>query len=200
VDCLLKEFVQGEGGFMQLKEPRLKPLAESEWSDEQEKLLSYYRRKSGKIYNIFLTMGRHPEMMKKWQVFSDYILNESTLPGREREILILRIGWLCRSEYEFGQHTRIGIKAGLSTEEILRITKDPEAAEWSPFDKALLSAVDELHSHAFISDATWDILSKKYTEQQMIDLVMTVGTYNLVSMFLNTLGVQPDPKLVGFPV
>ena len=184
---------------MRLKEPRLKPLAESEWSEEQRKILSYYRRKSGKIYNIFLTMARHPKMMKKWQPFVEYILEESTLPARERELLILRIGWLCRSEYEFGQHTRIGEKAGLSFEEIINITKGSEAPGWDLFEAALLRAVDDLHAEAFISEATWDTLSQKYTEKQMIDVIMTVGAYQLVSMFLNTAGVQRDPKVVGFP-
>jgi alkylhydroperoxidase family enzyme len=184
---------------MRLNEPRLKPLPESEWSEEQRTILNYFRRKSGKIYNIFLTMVRHPVMMKKWQTFADYILNESTLPAREREILILRIGWLCRSEYEFGQHTRIGNKAGLSPEEIVKITEGPKAPGWDPFDAALLQAADELQADAFISEATWNTLLKKYTEKQMIDLVMTVGAYNLVSMFLNTAGVQRDQKVAGFP-
>jgi 4-carboxymuconolactone decarboxylase len=184
---------------MRLKEPRVEPLPESEWTEEQQTILNYYRRKSGKIYNIFLTQARHTELMKKWRTFSDYILNQSTLPEREREMLILRIGWLCRSEYEFGQHTRIGEKAGLTPEEIMGITKGPDAPEWDPFDAALLRAVDELHADAFISDATWDILSKRYDEKQLLDVVMTVGQYNLVSMFLNTCGVQLDPKLVGFP-
>ena len=57
----------------------------------------------------------------------------------------------------------------------------------------------KLHVDAFISDATWNALSKRYDEKQMVDLVLTVGQYTMVSMFLNTCGVQLDPKLVGFP-
>lgn len=184
---------------MRLKEPRVNPLPESEWNEEQKDILEYYRRPSGKVYNIFLTQARHSEMMKKWRPFSGYILNQSTLPARDREMLILRIGWLCQSEYEFGQHTRIGQKAGLTSQEIVNITKGPDAPGWDPFDAGLLRAVDELHADAFISDATWNTLSKRYNEKQMIDLIMTVGNYNMVSMFLNTVGVQLDPKLVGFP-
>ena len=184
---------------MRLKVPRVNPLPESEWNKEQKDILEYYRRPSGKVYNIFLTQARHSEMMKKWRLFSGYILNQSTLPARDREMLILRIGWLCQSEYEFGQHTRIGKKAGLTSQEIVNITKGPDAPGWDPFDAALLRAVDELHADAFISDATWNTLSKRYNEKQMIDLIVTVGNYNMVSMFLNTVGVQLDPKLVGFP-
>jgi 4-carboxymuconolactone decarboxylase len=184
---------------MRLKEPRVKPLPESEWNEEQKEILENYRRPSGKIANIFLTQARHIEVMKKWRVFAGYVLNQSTLPAREREMLILRIGWLCQSEYEFGQHTRIGKQAGLTPQEIVNITKGPDAPGWDPFDAALLRAADELHTDAFISDATWNALSKRYHEKQMIDLIMTVGSYNTVSMFLNTVGVQLDPNLDGFP-
>jgi len=184
---------------MRLKEPRVKPLPESEWTEEQKEFLEYYRRPSGKIYNIFLTQARHLKMAKCWRPFSGYLLDQSALPARDREMLILRIGWLCRSEYEFGQHTRIALKAGLTSQEIVNITKGPDAPGWDPYDAALLRAVDELHADAFITDATWNKLSKRYDEKQMIDLIMTVGNYNIVSMFLNSVGVQRDPKLVGFP-
>ena len=127
------------------------------------------------------------------------MLNKSTLPPRDREILILRIGWLCRSEYEFGQHVVIGRREGLSAEEIERITLGPDAEGWDPFDATLLRAVDELHGDAFLSDATWNELAVRYDTMQLMDLVFTVGQYNLVSMALNTLGVQQDEGFPGFP-
>jgi 4-carboxymuconolactone decarboxylase len=183
---------------VRLKEPRLKPLAQSEWTEEQQKILAPLIR-DGRVYNIFSTMARHPKMAEKWLTFGTYILRESTLPARDREILILRIGWLCRSEYEFGQHTRIGEKAGLSPEEVFRIMEGPEAAGWEPFDATLLRAADELHADSFISEDTWKALANRYDEKQLMDAVMTVGQYNLVSMLLNTFGVQPDPGIPGFP-
>jgi 4-carboxymuconolactone decarboxylase len=181
-----------------LKEPRLKPLAQSEWTEEQRKILSHLMRK-GRVLNVFSTMARHPKMAEAWLTFASYILRRSTLPMRDREILILRIGWLCGSEYEFGQHSRIGEKAGLSSEELIRITEGAEAAGWEPFEATLLRAADELHSDAFITEVTWAALAKRYDEKQLMDLVMTVGQYNLVSMLLNTFGVQLDPGFTGFP-
>lgn len=180
------------------KEPRLKPLPQAEWSEEQQKLLAPLRR-DGRIFNIFSTLARNPKMMGRWLVFSNYILRDSTLPPRDREMLILRIGWLCRAEYEFGQHTLIGKRAGLSQEEIVRITEGPEAPGWTSSDAALLQAADELHQDAFISDQTWKTLAEQYEEKQMMDVVMTVGQYNLVSMLLNSFGVQLDEGIPGFP-
>jgi 4-carboxymuconolactone decarboxylase len=193
-----KAITPSSGDPVRLKEPRIKPLPEAEWTEEQQKLLNPLKT-DGRILNIYKTLARHPKMIDKFFTFGGYILRESTLPPREREILILRIGWLCRSEYEFGQHTRVGKSVGLTSDEIYRITEGPEASGWSPFDATLIRAVDELHYNAFISEATWNALAKRYDEKQLMDLVMTVGDYNMVSMFLNTMGVQLEEGTVGFP-
>jgi len=183
---------------VRLKEPRIKPLVESEWTEEQAKILNA-SRVSGKLLNVSLTMAHNPRLLERLNAFTRYVLRESTLPERDREILILRIGWLCRSEYEFGQHTRIGLWVGLSAEDIERITKGPDAPGWTPFETTLLKAVDELHADAFITDGTWKALAEVYNEKQLLDLVMTVGQYNLVSMLLNSTGVQLEAGLAGFP-
>ena len=90
----------------------------------------------------------------------------STLVPWEREILILRIGWLCQAEYEWGQHVWYGGQAGLTDQEMARIKQGPDAEGWSAFDASLVRAVDELHAHAFITDTTWAALTARYTTQQ----------------------------------
>ncbi len=182
---------------MHLTEPRLEPLAEEKWDDETRELLERSRIE-GRIFNIFRTLAAHPKLLKRWLVFGNHILHKSTLPPRERELLILRIGWLCRAEYEWGQHVVIGRRAGLTDDEINRIKEGPDAPGWDEFDAVLLRAVDELHAHAFISDAVWESLAARYDAQQLLDLIFTVGQYNLVSMALNTLGVQLDEGIAGF--
>jgi 4-carboxymuconolactone decarboxylase len=109
--------------------------------------------------------------------------------------VILRIGWLCEAEYEWAQHVRIGKQAGLTDDEVHRIKVGPTAKGWSERDVLLLRATDELHKDGCISDATWRGLSKYYNVQQLIDIVFAVGQYSLVSMALNTLGVQLDAGL-----
>jgi len=113
--------------------------------------------------------------------------------------VILRIGWLCRAEYEFGWHRLAGLRAGLTEDEVRRITEGPDAAGWDAFDATLLRATDELHRDAFITDGTWAALSKRYDTQQLMDLVVTVGQYNLVSMVLNSFDVQLEEGVAGFP-
>jgi alkylhydroperoxidase family enzyme len=182
-----------------LKEPRLAPLEEVKWDEEQTKLLAPYKNEDGNILNVATTLARHPKLFERFMTFAMYILQEQTLPDRDREILILRIGWLCQAKYEFGQHTLSGKSVGLTDEEILRITKGPNESGWSTFDAALIRATDELYNDAIISDETWKILSERYNEKQLIDVIFTVGQYNLVSWALNSMGVQLDKGVPGFP-
>jgi 4-carboxymuconolactone decarboxylase len=182
---------------MRLTKPRLEPLAEEKWDDETREMLERLKV-DGRVFNIFRTLAAHPKLLKKWLVFGNHILNKSTLPPRERELLILRVGWLCRAEYEWGQHVAIGKKAGLTDDEIERVKEGPDAPGWSEFDATLLRAVDDLRAQAFISDAVWDALAATYDTPQLLDLIFTVGQYNLVSMALNTLGVRLDEGVAGF--
>lgn len=173
---------------MRLSRPRLAPLAPSEWNDEQRELLT--RGNPSQVLNVFATLARHQDLYRRWLPFANHVLFKSTLPPREREMAILRIGWLCRSGYEFHQHTRIGRQAGLSDAQIERLKDSPDAAGWTEAESALLRAVDDLHGDQFISDETWQRLGKHYSTNQIIDLVFAVGQYTLVSMALNSLGVQ----------
>jgi alkylhydroperoxidase family enzyme len=148
---------------------------------------------------VITTIGRHPDLLESYIPFILHIAGTQTLPARDREMLILRIGWLCQAKYEFGQHTLVGREVGLTDEEILCITKGPDEPGWSDFEAALLRAADELHNDAIISEATWNTLSQRYDEKQMMDVVFTVGQYNMVSWALNSFGVQLEEGVPGFP-
>jgi alkylhydroperoxidase family enzyme len=173
---------------MRLSQPRIPPLQPENWSAEQRELLT--RGNPPRVLNVFSTLATHADLYKRWLPFANHVLFKSTLSARDREILILRIGHLCRSGYEFHQHTRIGKAAGLSEAEIAAIKTGPDAGTWNDFDRTLLRAVDELHRDAFLSDATWNTLRERYNEHQMMDLVFAVGQYAMVSMALNSFGVQ----------
>jgi alkylhydroperoxidase family enzyme len=183
---------------MNTRKPRIEPVPPSEWTDEMKDALGH-RASSGRTLNIFGTLAHHPELLKRWLVFGAHVLGGSTLSPRARELLILRTGSLCKSEYEGGQHARIARAEGLSDDEIRRITKGPDAPGWDPLEALLLRAADELHDVQRISDDTWGALREHSNVKQMLDLVFTVGQYTLVSMALNTLGIERDEGVEGFP-
>ena len=187
--------------LVRLDEPRISPLETSNGSPVQRAYLESHEW-DGWVANVFKTVAHHPDLAKSLDAFAiGHILNSesSTLLPRHRELLILRIGWLCKSEYEWSAHSRIARDIGFTDDELIRITTGPGAPEWTPFEATLLRAVDELHSDAFVTNATWQALSEQYDTQQLMDLVATVGTYNMVSMILNSWGVQLEEGFTGFP-
>jgi 4-carboxymuconolactone decarboxylase len=183
---------------LRLTKPRIPPVTEDSTLDSEAREL-LQATNLGPAVNIFGTLIHHPKLFKRWLVFANHVLFKSTLPARDRELLILRTGWRCDAEYEWGQHVIIGKAVGLSDEEIGRIADGPDAAGWDPFDAVLMRAADELHDDYFLSDSTWEALSERYSSQQIMDVVFAVGQYTLVSMALNSFGVQLDPGVPGFP-
>ncbi len=184
---------------MRLDAPRIQPLEEEQWSDEAAELMKPFLSQ-GRVFNIFKTLAHHPDLARRWMVFANHILGKSTLTERDREMLILRIGFLCQAGYEWGQHVQISRGIGMTDEEIRLCRTGPETADISEKDKCLLLAVDELHADAHVSDTTWAGLSRHFDTQQMMDIVFTVGQYNLVSMALNSFGVQLDDGLPGWDI
>ncbi|MFT6433551.1 MAG: alkylhydroperoxidase family enzyme [Candidatus Azotimanducaceae bacterium] len=165
-------------------------------NEEQAQMLKQQQIR-GKPANIFLTMANHEKLAKRWLVFGNHILSKSTLNAREREIAILRVGWLCQAGYEWGQHVVIGKAAGMTDDDIENVKKGADAG-WSSHEALIIKAADELHSDAFVTDETWKGLKETYSDEQMMDLVFTVGQYNMVSMALNSFGVQLDDDIQGF--
>jgi 4-carboxymuconolactone decarboxylase len=183
---------------MPLSKPRVPPVRDEDLDEEGREFLQTVARGDGRVLNIYRTLAAHPKLLKRWGVFGTHVLYKSTLPARERELLILRTGWLCQSEYEWGQHVIIAKGCGVTDDEIERVKAGPDAEGWSTFDEFLLRAADELHFDSFIGDATWEALSERFNTQQMIDVIFAVGQYHIVSMALNTLGVQLDDGVSGF--
>ncbi|HEV3225667.1 MAG TPA: carboxymuconolactone decarboxylase family protein [Acidimicrobiales bacterium] len=177
--------------------PRIPPLAPDEQDEQQRELLEGATAPGIPASNIFSTLVRHPGLFRKWMPFGGKLLS-GKVPARERELLILRAGWRCQSDYEWGQHVLIGRRAGLADDEIERLKAGPDAPGWSEFDATLVRAVDELHDDGCITDATWAALASRYDEQQLIEVPMVVGQYHLVSYTLNSLGVQREHGVPGF--
>ncbi|HEY4375708.1 MAG TPA: carboxymuconolactone decarboxylase family protein [Acidimicrobiales bacterium] len=175
--------------------PRIAPLAPEDRDEVARELMEQVGL--ARTVNIFATLVRHPGLFRRWMPFGGKLL-AGRLPARERELLILRTGWLCQAEYEWAQHVPIGVAAGLTEDEVERVKAGPDAPGWDAFDAVLLQAADELHGDSCITDATWAALAARYDERQLIEVPMVVGHYHLVSFTLNSLGVPLEADAVGF--
>ena len=141
------------------------------------------------------TLAWHPTLARAFNVFNGHVLYSSTLSDRQRELVVLRVAALRRSDYEWRQHLMLAGDAGITEEEIARIAEGPGAPGWGTLDRAMLSAVDELVHDAMVADGTWEELAGELDREQIMDLVFTVGAYDLLAMAFRSFGVQPDPDL-----
>jgi len=172
--------------------PRIVPVTDITPELEEIFAVGNVRRPDGGTLNIIATIAQHPKLLKRWYVFSGHIMTRNTLSDREREIAILRVGVRCNSMYEFSQHAQIALRCDMTEAEVQAVKGDINTGPWSEHEKLILHAVDELHDANKISDTTWAGLAKTYNHQQMLDLIFTVGQYHLVSMMLNSCGVELD--------
>jgi 4-carboxymuconolactone decarboxylase len=185
-------------GSLRPSSPRIQPITDV--SDEVAAILGGgINSPTGTPLNIFGTIAHHPRLLKRFMNYAGLFLNKGLLPAREREIVILRVGWNCQSVYEFGQHTIIGERVGLTIEEITAVTRDIGEHNWNDRDIALLEMSDDLCADNCVSQHTWEKLRRDWKEDELIELVMVAGTYRLVSGFLNTMGVELDAQTPGWP-
>jgi len=136
---------------------------------------------------IVRTMLRHPELFARQVDMGIQLLAQGALAPRDRELAILRIGWLCQAPYEWGEHVQVAQKLGIGREEIERITRGSAADGWSEHEQAIVRAAEELFEGAMISDATWATLAKRLDERQLIELPIVVGQYQTVAYYQNSL-------------
>jgi alkylhydroperoxidase family enzyme len=145
------------------------------------------------------TFARHAKLNQPRGRRANFINSVSKLTPKHREMLILRIGWNCQSEYEWAQHVGSVGRAREHGLDPVRIAEGPSAAGWSPLEQAILRAVDELYRDTMVSDKTWAELSKEYDTGLMMSAVFTPSSYRATSLSLNTFGVQLEPGNERFP-
>jgi len=185
-------------GMPPLDSPRIERIQEPYSAAEAAILVP--RARNGNVLGVWSTCANSPALCNAWLEFTDYLLQESTLPIRDRELLILRIGYLNQGAYEWAAHRGLALSVGISEQELRAITIGSTDPRWSEWDASLLSAAEELHQNALVSDETWAELSTRYTTRQMMETVFTVGQYNMVAMYLNSLGVQFEEDWIGYPI
>ena len=178
---------------------RIAPLPPTGNPADVQEMLDFGTQGTGGASNVFLTLAKNPDLFVRWMAFSAEPYSDGRLEPRQRELLILRTAWRCRSDYEWGQHIRMGAAAGLTDEEIAGVAQSLDARAWSPLDAALLRVVDELVADHAVSSTTWEVLVRHFDEPQLIEVLMVVGNYIGLAGFLNAVEVQREAGVAGLP-
>ena len=186
--------------YTRLTVPRVTPIPVGEFTPEQKAAVGENARP-----NLNLRTALYePELGKRWWSWLTFVWNaearkDSALTLYDKELVILRVNYLCNDDWVWGQHVPIAKRNGRTEQEIARIPKGARAAGWTEKDRLLLTAVEELHQDYFISDTTWNGLAKIYNTRQMLDLIFTVGNYHLNAMYTNSVGMPFEQGFGGIP-
>jgi alkylhydroperoxidase family enzyme len=180
-------------------QPRIAPLPPEEWDDRLRAILEASPGGTEEPMHIFATLARAPDLFRRWMGFGGALLYGS-LPSRLCEIVILRTAYRFDGFYEWAQHVEMGQGRGVTLEEIEAIGGDAaalDALEWDPLERAALRAVDETREDGGVSDATWTELSKHLDEAGLIELLMLIAHYLMLTTVLRSLRMQPEPRAVA---
>jgi 4-carboxymuconolactone decarboxylase len=191
--------------------PRIAPLPVEEWSDEAvealrgaygdegaERLLSD-APSAPRMPNVLATMMRHPTIAGPFLSYNNVLLRAPALEPRQRELMILRVAWRTRSEYEWVQHVRMAERCGITADEVDSIGSATGTTSWTPLEADLLAATDQLLDGYGIDDDTWDRLARRLDERQLLEVLFLVGTYTCLAMAFNSVGLALDPELDSVP-
>lgn len=187
--------------------PRVAPLPTEQWAPEMKDALAALRPETSRHprplrgggrpngMNAINTLAHHPGLTKGFHALTGHILFNTTMTLRQRELVILRVASQRGSEYEWLQHVVLGMDNGLAREEIAAIETPNDAVTWSSLEAAMLDAVDQLIDDAKIATSTWDVLAAELDEQQLMDLIFTVGAYDALAMLFRSFEVEVDEDL-----
>lgn len=188
------------------KPPRIPPLRPEEVAQEALANTAKLRKAASgstvpvsmaEVPELVMTLLCHPELYQRVSDLGVQLLGRGTLAPRERELAVLRVGWLCQAPYEWGEHVRVAKMVGLTSEEIERVTLGSSASGWTEHESAILRAVEELKEVAMISDATWETLSKRLDDGQLFELPVLIGQFTMVAYFQNALRLRLSQDNIG---
>jgi alkylhydroperoxidase family enzyme len=176
---------------VQPSKPRIEPLPEAQWTDEHKQRIAQFVPAGARPGNSFRTLLNVPELVDQTMTFYRYVSQNSSLPPRIRELLMLRTAWLHGSDVIWRERVPSARQAGLG-DDLRRIAEGPAAAGWDPFEANLLRMVDQLFRNSFVNDSVFNMMATRYNPCNLMDAGMTVADIASLALLYNTLGVQPD--------
>lgn len=177
------------------KPQRIGPLGSDEFDEEAKRLVVTIRESTGlldhsRMPEVFATMLKHPSLFRCQIEMGIQLLGKSAISPRERELAVLRVGWLCRAPYEWGEHVEIAKRCGVTAAEIERATQGSSAPGWTAHEAAILRGVEELLRDQMISDETWEALARTWTERQLLEFPTLIGQYVATAYLQNSLRIR----------
>jgi alkylhydroperoxidase family enzyme len=129
------------------------------------------------------------------------LLWKGVLDARLRELIIMRIGWVTGSVYEWTQHWRVARLLDVPERDLLAVKDWRSAAHFGAAERAVLAATDETLRDGTISDETWAACQHALPRDPavLVELVAAIGNWRLFSGLLRSLGVPLEDGVEPWP-
>ena len=173
--------------------PRLAPVPSDQWDERLTRLLTSSPGGTEEPMHLFTTLAHQPELFRRWLGFGGALLS-GRLPGRLRELVILRTAYRFEAPYEWAHHIELAEAQGISAAEVAAVGGDLSVFDWDPFERAALAAVDETKDAGAVTDPTWSVLAQHLDPAELVELVMLVGHYVLLSTVMRSLRLPLEPS------
>ena len=178
--------------------PRIPPIQPQDLTAEARAFLEQWTGgifKNADANPVLQTFAHHPALANAFSTFNVYLLSANTLPVKQRQMAIMRTGWLCRGTYIWSSHLGTSQLCGLSPDMYGPIQRGADDPYFSDFERIVIRATDELVQDRKVGDANWQGLTEEWNEQQLLDFLFTVGCYAMLAGVMRSLGVQRGADL-----
>ncbi|MGH6754316.1 MAG: carboxymuconolactone decarboxylase family protein, partial [Bradyrhizobium sp.] len=162
---------------------------------EADQIAPEYRDMLKRNTNLHKLLVNSPDMARAFSGLGGYIRHKSTLNPRLRELAILQVGWIEKSEYEFTHHVKIGKEFGVTDDDIVAMMSETEgkSSNLEPLAKVILRGAREMVRELAMSDATFAEIKQELSNEHMTDLVLTIAFYCAVVRVLATMKMDNEP-------
>lgn len=182
--------------------PRISPLPREEWTNDAREVFAYWEGstayENGSRSNTIMTLAQHPKLAIASLDFGKYILIETQITARARELIVLRVAWRYKSNHQWTHHVLSGRKIGMTDEEFAALQQSGPNSVWNVEEQALVDAVDQLCSEGQIDDDVWGILSAHYDKRALMDILYAIGLFTMNAWAFNAMGIELEPDVASY--
>lgn len=178
---------------------RIAPLKPNEWTPEAREFLeATIGAEKAATFNMPRTFARHPQLIRALFDFNRNVQQSAEISPRLREIIIMRVAWLNRIDYVWGQHNQMMRALKMGEEYIQAVKAGADDPVWSAEERSVLKVVDELVRTRELTDVAWKGLAERYSSKQILDILAVLGQYSMLAIVFNAVGLQLEPQFKEF--
>jgi 4-carboxymuconolactone decarboxylase len=177
-------FVGSAGSRMMAYPVRIAPVEPDNFTAEQAALIGDWKHL---VFSRVIV--NNPKMYRSFVPHIEAVIAKTSLPPRDRQVLVLRTLATCSDTYELAHHIRISQGAGIGESEIAAFQSGTGDC-LTDFDRTLIAAADELKRDQNIGEATWAALAARYSAEQLMEVVFVTGCYVTMAMLTKTFGIE----------